>query len=57
MQENALMIDVHDDGSVTAIVGTKKKKFSEGTEQENFMEAVEWGDKQLYNQENKKGDS
>ena len=57
MQEDALIIDVHDDGSVTAIVGTKQEIFSEGTEQQNFMAAVEWGDKQLYNQENKKGDS
>ena len=55
----ALIINVNKDGSATAIAGTETMTFSEGTEKQNFMDAVKWGDKQMYGQkkENEKGDS
>ena len=53
----ALIIDVNKDGSVTAILGATVQIFSEGTEKENFMAAVEWGDSELYKTKGEKGDS
>lgn len=37
-------IDVHDDGSTTAIVGAAKRTFTGGSERENVIKAIEWAD-------------
>lgn len=42
----ALIINVHDDGSATGIVGKRTQTFSDGSEKENFIEAIKWVNEQ-----------
>ena len=45
---DVVQIRVNSDGSVTAVVGTTKKTFSDGDKNENLMNAAEYVDSLVY---------